>query len=239
MVVVEKSTTVVITAQGLDEAVGCSLHVDEIAAKRAGAVENEHDHCALVFVDDLGVARRCELAVVLPLRGRLEPVPLLHIVGADLSSILVGEVLEREQVENTFGRGCHGDARHAFQSDILNVSQLAFATVSDVGALNVALRLVDISHIVEGETDFRVGLLSRKFERDIIEGALVVKLLRDLSELLGSLAHVAHLEDIVCGVARQFLEVVTEAFDVAHVRSAHADGVGRDVGPADELVVDS
>ena len=27
-----KSTAVVVTAQGLDEAVGCSLHVDEIAA---------------------------------------------------------------------------------------------------------------------------------------------------------------------------------------------------------------
>ena len=67
MVIVKKSPTVIISTQCLDETVGGGLHVDEVAAQRAGAVEHEHDHRTLVFVDDLGVARRRKLAVVLPL----------------------------------------------------------------------------------------------------------------------------------------------------------------------------
>lgn len=62
-----ESTAVVVAAEGLDEAVGSRLHLDEVVAQRAGAVEHEHDHGALVLVDNLGVARRREFAVVLPL----------------------------------------------------------------------------------------------------------------------------------------------------------------------------
>ena len=239
MVVVEQSTAVVVAAQGLDETVGRRLHVDEVAAQRAGAVEHEHDHRALVFVDSLGVARGRELAVVLPLRGRLKPVPLLHVIGADLVADEVGEVLEREQVEDAFRRGGNGDARHASQAYILDVGQLTFAAVADVCAFDVALRIADVGHVIEGEADPRVGLLCRQSEGDVVERALVVELLRDLRELLGGLAHIVHLEDVVDGVARQLLEVVAEALDVADVGAAHADGVGRDVGPADEFVVDS
>ncbi len=67
MVIVKKSPTVVIPTQSLNETIGGGLHVDEVAAQGAGAVEHEHDHRALVFVDDLGVARRRKLAIVLPL----------------------------------------------------------------------------------------------------------------------------------------------------------------------------
>ena len=100
-------STVVVAAQGLDEAVGCRLHVDEIAAQRAGAVEHKHDHRTLVFVDGLGVARRREL---LPLRRGSQPIPFLHIVGADLVAAHVGEVLENKHVEDAFCRSGYGDA---------------------------------------------------------------------------------------------------------------------------------
>ena len=96
-------SSVVITAQSLNETVGGGLHVDEVAAEGTGAVKHEHDHRALVLVDGLRIARRRELAVGLPLRSRLQPVPLFHIVGADLRAAHVGEVLEHEQVEDAFG----------------------------------------------------------------------------------------------------------------------------------------
>ena len=102
MVIVKKSPTVVITAQSLDETVGGGLHVDEVAAEGTGAVEHEHDHRALVLVDGLRIARRREFTVVLPLRCRLQPVPLFHIVGADLVASHIGEVLEGEYIEDSF-----------------------------------------------------------------------------------------------------------------------------------------
>ena len=64
---VKKSSSVVIPAQSLNETIGGSLHIDEVVAQRAGAVKHEHDHRALVLVDDFGVARRLKLAVKLPL----------------------------------------------------------------------------------------------------------------------------------------------------------------------------
>ena len=103
MVIVKKSPTVIISTQCLDETVGGGLHVDEVAAEGAGAVKHEHDHRALVLVDGLRIARRRKFTVVLPLRCRLQPVPLFHIVGADLRTVQVGEVLEQEQVEDAFG----------------------------------------------------------------------------------------------------------------------------------------
>ena len=48
-------SSAVVSAQSLDKAIGCGLHVDEVGTERAGAVEHEHNHCALVFVDDLRV----------------------------------------------------------------------------------------------------------------------------------------------------------------------------------------
>ena len=98
----KRLSSVVVSAQGLNETVGGGLHVDEVAAQGAGAVEHEHNHCALVFVDDFGVTRRCELTVGLPLADRFNPVPLLHIVGTHLIAAQVGEVPEREHIENAF-----------------------------------------------------------------------------------------------------------------------------------------
>ena len=48
--------TVIVATQGFDETIGSGLHVDEVGTQRAGAVEHQHDHGALVFVDDLSVA---------------------------------------------------------------------------------------------------------------------------------------------------------------------------------------
>ena len=109
---------------------------------------------------------------------------MLHIVGADLHAVHVGEVLEREQVEDAFRRSGDGDARHAFQPDILDFSQLSFPCIADVGAFDVALRLVGVGHVVEGEADFGAWLLGGQLQRDIVERALVVELLRDLGEFL-------------------------------------------------------
>ena len=51
--------------------------------------------------------------------------------------------------------------------------------------------------------------------------------------------HIADLKDIMDGVARQFVQTVTETLDVAHIRTTHADGIGRNVGTTNEFVVDS
>ena len=95
------SSSVVVAAQRFDELVGGGLHVDEVVAERAGAVEHQHDHGALVFVDYLGVARRSKLAIVLPLLVLLHPTPLFYIIGGHFDAIAVDEVLESKHVEDT------------------------------------------------------------------------------------------------------------------------------------------
>ena len=92
----------IVAAQGLDELVGSGLHLDEIVAKRAGAVEDEHDHRTLVFFEGLGVLRRAELAVDLPGVVGVEPIPLLHKFSEVLVAVGPSEVLEGEQVVDAF-----------------------------------------------------------------------------------------------------------------------------------------
>ena len=171
------------------------------------------------------------------------PFPLLHVVGAHLVAVQVGEVLEGEYVEDIFRGGGDGIARHALHANIIDVGQLCLVIVAVVGAFNVALRCSRIGRVgavdIEGKTDKGVGILHGHFQRDIVIRALVVKLSGDLCELIRGFAHVVDFKDIVRRVARKFVEVVAEALDVGHVVAAHADGVGRDVVAANEFVRDS
>ena len=199
---------------------------DEVGAERTRTVKHKHNHRALVFVDDYGVARGCKLAVELPTGVGFNPTPLLHVFGTHLIAIEVGEVAECEHVEDAFRCGSDDATGHAFHTNINQISQLAFAIVADVDALDVALRVVCITHIVESETDLGVGLLCRQFQSDVVVHALVVKLLCNFGKHLRSLVHAVHFENVVNGVARQLLKVVAETFHIVHIGAAHADGIG-------------
>ena len=87
-------SSVVVATQGLNERVGGGLHVDEIGTERAGAVEHEHNHRALVFVDDLRIARGVKLAVRLPCAGGGSLAPEFYIVSSDLVAVQIDQVLE-------------------------------------------------------------------------------------------------------------------------------------------------